>query len=128
MGDVGYVDEQGRLWLCGRKDHRVQLEGETLYSLQCEGVFTAHPDVYRTALVGVQRGGRTLPVLCVELLKDHPVDRAKTEAELRATAAGNELTRSIDTFLFHSDFPVDVRHNVKIFREKLAVWATSQLS
>lgn len=128
MGDVGYVDEQGRLWFCGRKAHRVQLEGETLYSLQCEGVFNAHPDVYRTALVGVQRDGRTLPVLCVELLKDHPVDRAKTEAELRATAAGNERTRSIDTFLFHADFPVDIRHNAKIFREKLAVWATSQLS
>ena len=128
MGDVGYVDEQGRLWFCGRKDHRVQLEGETLYSLQCEGVFNAHPDVYRTALVGVKRDGRTLPVLCVELLKDHPVDRAKMEAELRASAAGNELTRSIDTFLFHADFPVDIRHNAKIFREKLAVWATSQLS
>jgi len=71
-------------------------------------------------------------VLCVELLAnrpaDHPVDRARTEAELRAIAAGNERTRSIDTFLFHSDFPVDIRHNAKIFREKLAVWATRQLS
>lgn len=132
MGDVGYVDEQGRLWFCGRKAHRVRLESETLYSLQCEGVFNCHPDVYRTALVGVERDGRTLPVLCVELLAnrpaDHPVDRARTEAELRAIAAGNERTRSIDTFLFHSDFPVDIRHNAKIFREKLAVWATRQLS
>ena len=128
MGDVGYVDEQGRLWFCGRKAHRVQLEGETLYSLQCEGVFNAHPDVYRTALVGVEREGRTLPVLCVELLKDRPLDRAQIESELRAAGAGNERTRSIDTFLFHADFPVDIRHNAKIFREKLAVWATRQLS
>ena len=56
------------------------------------------------------------------------MDRARTEAELRAIAAGNERTRSIETFLFHSDFPVDIRHNAKIFREKLAVWATRQLS
>jgi acyl-CoA synthetase (AMP-forming)/AMP-acid ligase II len=128
MGDVGYLDEQGRLWFCGRKAHRVQLESETLYSVQCEGVFNAHPGVYRTALVGVEREGRTLPVLCVELLKDRPVDRVRTEAALRATAADNERTRSIDTFLFHADFPVDIRHNAKIFREKLAVWASRKLS
>jgi hypothetical protein len=67
-------------------------------------------------------------VLCVELLKDRPVDRARTEAALRATAADNERTRSIDTFLFHADFPVDIRHNAKIFREKLAVWASRKLS
>ena len=79
-------------------------------------------------MVGVERDGRTLPVLCVELLANRPADRARTEAELRAIAAGNERTRSIDTFLFHSDFPVDIRHNAKIFREKLAVWATRQLS
>ncbi len=127
MGDVGYMDEKGRLWLCGRKAHRVQLEDETLYTVQCEGVFNAHPDVYRTALVGVPRDGRTLPVLCVELHKDRTVDRATIEADLHATAAGNELTRRIDTFLFHDDFPVDIRHNAKIFREKLAVWATGQL-
>ena len=55
-------------------------------------------------------------------------DIVMNDPELRATAAGNELTRSIDTFLFHEDFPVDTRHNAKIFREKLAVWAASQLS
>ncbi len=128
MGDVGYVDEQGRLWFCGRKAHRVVLESETLYSVQCEGVFNAHPDVYRTALVGVPQDGCTLPVLCVELHENRAADRIKTEAELRVIAAGNELTRSISTFLFHQDFPVDTRHNAKIFREKLAVWAASQLS
>ena len=99
-----------------------------VHSVRHRGVFNAHADVYRTALVGVERDGRTLPVLCVELLKDRPLDRAQIESELRAAAAGNERTRSIDTFLVHADFPVDTRHNAKIFREKLAVWATRQLS
>jgi hypothetical protein len=37
-------------------------------------------------------------------------------------------TREIDTFLLYpGTFPVDVRHNSKIFREKLAVWADRQL-
>jgi hypothetical protein len=37
------------------------------------------------------------------------------------------MTGSIETILFHQGFPVDVRHNSKIFREKLSVWATRQL-
>ena len=31
------------------------------------------------------------------------------------------------TILFHPSFPVDIRHNSKIFREKLAVWAARKL-
>ena len=34
----------------------------------------------------------------------------------------------IKTFLFHPAFPVDIRHNAKIFREKLAVWAARELA
>ena len=30
------------------------------------------------------------------------------------------MTREIETFLLHPSFPVDIRHNAKIFREKLA--------
>ena len=48
-------------------------------------------------------------------------------SELRARGAGFEATRRIETFLLHKAFPVDIRHNSKIFREKLAVWAARQL-
>jgi hypothetical protein len=36
-------------------------------------------------------------------------------------------TAKVQAFLFHPRFPVDIRHNAKIGREKLAVWATRQL-
>jgi len=128
MGDVGYVDERGRLWFCGRKAHRVVTAQGTLYSVCCEGVFNCHPRVLRTALVGVPRGGAMAPVLCVEL---EPAARGASQdairAELLALGARNELTRRIDTILFHPAFPVDVRHNAKIFREQLAAWAARQL-
>jgi len=96
--------------------------------VQCEGVFNVHQDVYRTALVGVPGDGGTVPVLCVEVHKGRSVDRAAVEADLRATGASNDLTADIHTFLFHDDFPVDIRHNAKIFREKLAVWASGELA
>ncbi|OFZ97039.1 MAG: peptide synthase [Betaproteobacteria bacterium RIFCSPLOWO2_02_FULL_62_17] len=128
MGDVGYFDRRGRLWFCGRKAHRVVTRDKTLFSIPCEGVFNAHPKVYRCALVGVEKNGTTEPVLCVELEAAARGDSPETlREELRRLGAGHAHTRDIKTFLFHPAFPVDVRHNAKIFREKLAVWAAGRL-
>ncbi len=127
MGDLGYVDAQGRIWFCGRKSHRVVTGRETLYTIPCEAVFNTHPAVFRSALVGVPRAADTEPVLCVEL---EPSARSTSPDQLRAEllelAAKHAHTQSIKRFLFHPAFPVDIRHNAKIFREKLAVWARRQ--
>ena len=70
------------------------------------------------------------PVLCVELEPAAPGVPAPNHAQLRqellALGAANPLTRDIRTILFHPAFPVDIRHNAKIFREKLAMWAAPQ--
>ncbi|ABQ26198.1 fatty acid CoA ligase family protein [Geotalea uraniireducens] len=128
MGDLGGKDEDGRIWFCGRKSHRVVTPEETLFTIPCEAVFNTHPAVFRTALVGIGEKGRQLPVLCVELEKGAKVDREKVRRELLAIADAHIHTRGITTILFHPAFPVDIRHNAKIFREKLAVWAAGRLS
>jgi hypothetical protein len=91
-------------------------------------VFNGHPEVSRTALVGVTNRGTTLPVLCVELAarKSTSAKKRITE-ELRALGANFEQTRNIGHFLYHRSFPVDARHNSKILREVLAVWARKQI-
>ncbi len=128
MGDVGYFDAQGRLWFCGRKAHRVVTPQGTRFTDPCEGVFNTNPKVVRTALVGVQRDGAIEPVLCVELeASARNESKNAIRAELRELGSRHELTRQIRTFLFHPAFPVDVRHNAKIFRDKLALWAKRQL-
>lgn len=131
MGDVGYLDDQGRLWMCGRKAHRVVTATKTLFTIPCERIFDEHPMVRRTALVGVTNGGKTRPILCVELLPEHQkagrAARKQVEEELLAMAKEHEITRSIEKVLFHDGFPVDVRHNAKISREALAVWAQEKV-
>ncbi len=128
MGDLGYFDEQGRLWFCGRKSHRVITPERTHFTEPVEGIFNAHPQVFRTALVGVTRGGVMQPVLCVELEAEaRRASKAKLMEELLALGAKFETSRPIQTILFHKAFPVDIRHNSKIFREKLAVWAAKNL-
>ena len=127
-GDVGYFDEQGRLWMCGRKGHRVDTETGTLYTIPCEAVFNTHPAVRRSALVSVKREGMTTPLLCVERVKGATIENGRLTEELLEIARSHEHTRAITTVLYHPSFPVDVRHNAKIFREKLAVWARRELA
>jgi acyl-CoA synthetase (AMP-forming)/AMP-acid ligase II len=128
-GDLGYLDQAGRLWFGGRKSQRVITENGPRYTVQCEGIFGAHPDVYRAALVGVGPRGRKKPVLCVELAAPAYGERLDVIArELRELAKGNPLTRDIEDFLFHPGFPVDIRHNAKIEREQLAAWASKRVA
>jgi hypothetical protein len=80
-------------------------------------------------LVGVSTSGSTRPVLCVELEKNNVTKSRETlRQELLELGAARPHTRAITTILFHPAFPVDIRHNAKIFREKLATWATRKLS
>jgi len=125
MGDVGYFDADGRLWFCGRKTQRVEAATGPMYTEQVEPVFNTLQGIRRTALVGVGAFGAQVPVLCYELLPG--VDGRDFELRLRELAAAHPHTRGIRHFLPHPAFPVDIRHNAKIGREKLALWAEAQL-
>lgn len=121
MGDVGRIDAQGRVWFYGRKSQRLETERGTLFTIPTEAVFNQHEDVERSALVGVVEKDRTNPVVCIQLKKG----RKKTnrlEDELLDLAKENDLKESISDFFFFKNFPVDPRHNAKIYREKLTQW------
>ncbi len=126
MGDIGYLDGQGRFWYCGRKSHRVETVAGPLFTECVEAVFNTHPAVRRSALVGIGPRGKQTPVLVVEC-------QAGTNAgnlidELRCHARACQQASDIQHSLIHPGLPVDIRHNAKINREQLAAWATKQLS
>jgi len=124
MGDLGYLDEKGRVWFCGRKSHRVVTKDRTLFTIPCEAIFNFHEKVFRSALVGVGRPGEQTPVLCVELEKGvSKTEHSRILEELKEMGSKNGTTQAIKEFRFHPEFPVDIRHNAKIFRVKLALWA-----
>lgn len=147
MGDVGYFEKASpqpgslpggegvggeRFWFCGRKAHRVVTAAQTLFTIPCEAIFNQHPAIYRSALVGVgPRGGQT-PVIIVEPWPEKfpatPAAEMQLIAELRALGQKHPHTAGIEHFFVHRSLPVDIRHNAKIFREKLAVWAASRIS
>ena len=127
MGDVGYIDEAGRLWFCGRKAHIVLTSTGPMYSVCCEAIYNNHASIYRCALVGVGPKGQQNPVIVAEpepgKFPQTERDQELLRAELLQLGEQNPLTADIKRLLFHRSLPVDTRHNVKINREQLAEWA-----
>ena len=127
MGDLGYFDGEGRLWFCGRKSQRVVTGTGTLCTEQVEPVFNTHPEVRRTALVGIGAQGAQRAVLCVELQPGvGRGEHARIIEALRHIGEGHVHTAKVEAFLVHPKFPVDIRHNAKIGRETLAAWAATR--
>jgi len=124
-GDIGWIDDEGRIWFCGRKSQRLVTGDRTLHTVQVEQIFNTVDGVARTALVGVGARTQQRPVVCVEV--EPGADTEAVLAHLRAHGADFDLTNTIDTFLVHPGFPVDIRHNAKIGRESLSVWAGRRL-
>lgn len=127
MGDVGYFDELGRLWMCGRKGHRVVTAAGTLFTTPVEEVLNQHPTVRRSALVAVGPRGAQVPVVLLEREPMTGAADAQLVQEVKELASRHESTKTIaHVHVYQGEFPVDRRHNAKIEREKLAVWAAQK--
>ncbi len=78
-GDLGYFDEEGYLFVVGRKKDMVKSGGISVYPLEIEGVLYKHPDVVEAAVIGVPDPQWGEAVKAVVVLKE------------RSTAHGEEL-------------------------------------
>jgi acyl-coenzyme A synthetase/AMP-(fatty) acid ligase len=127
MGDLGWMDSKGRIWFCGRKSHRVRTIDETLYTIPVEAIFNNHENVFRSALAGAGPKADQTPVIFIEPVEKIQSKRAFIK-ELLDMGRSNPLTKKIEHIFIEKSFPVDIRHNSKIFREKLAVKAAKKLN
>ncbi|MFH8760940.1 AMP-binding protein [Streptomyces althioticus] len=130
-GDLGRVDDEGRLWFLGREAHLitgVDTDTGAAFTLapeDLEATADSTPGVRRTALVGIGTTRRELPVLCVELLPS--VARAGALAAVREVVRKHPDGHRVGAFLLHPGFPTDPRHNSKTDRGRLAGWAARRL-
>ncbi|MBM3976404.1 MAG: AMP-binding protein [Planctomycetes bacterium] len=129
MGDLGWLDEKGRAWFCGRKSERIETARGLLVPVPAENPLNEILGVRRSALVGVGARPRQVPRLLVERSFARPglFDelRARPLAQPPATAATAAALGPIEVEL-HKGFPVDARHNAKIRRDLLRAEAEAR--
>ncbi|MCO4753031.1 MAG: AMP-binding protein [Bacteriovoracaceae bacterium] len=125
MGDLGYLDDSGALWFCGRKAHKLEHNGRSFYSVCVEAIFNQHLKLRRSALIS--KGGR--PCLAIELLESssNKTELHNLKAELQELSEQFEHTKDISEYYLCDAFPVDVRHNIKIDRKKLSQMKLNKL-
>lgn len=121
MGDMGWMDESGYLWFCGRKAERVQTKSGILETVCCEAIFNQLDCVSRSALIDLGEGRAGLVIEPeVEYYPKTSQAIQSFKKILSDCALSDPLTVTIKDFFFEKRFPVDIRHNAKIHRLSLA--------
>jgi acyl-CoA synthetase (AMP-forming)/AMP-acid ligase II len=132
MGDLGAMDDSGRLFFLGRRVEKVRTRDGDLPTEALEPAFRQHPQVFRCALIGLGEAPDQTPALVVEpRVGSFPEDAAERErfiAELRDIARACPSADRVRHIVFQRSLPVDVRHNAKIHRLRLAKEWTRRLS
>jgi len=125
-GDVGHLDDQGRLWIEGRLAHVITTPAGPLGPVGPEQEVERAAAVRRAAVVGVGPAGVQHAVAVVET---HPQAR---RAGLAPADVADQARDACDTplaaVLVVPELPTDIRHNSKIDRAALAAWAQRLLA
>ncbi len=105
-GDLGYLDDAGRLFIVGRDDEMIVSGGENIYPIEVEKTLATHPDVAEASVLGVddEEFGQRLEAFVVlapgakatpKTLKQHVRDNLANYKVPRAITVLDELPRSI---------------------------------
>ncbi len=115
-GDAGYLDPQGRLWLLGRDQARIEDHKGILYPFAVESAADQIPEIERTALIQ-HKGRRILVVQC---------GRSHQTPGFRSTLQQILTWAELDHILWTQQISVDRRHNAKVDYPALRQWISTQ--
>ena len=118
LGDIGYLDEDGYLYLCDRKSDMIISGGVNIYPAEIEGELAVHPKVADVAVFGVPHPDWGEEVKAVVQPVEGVVGCDELTAEILAFAAPRlakfKLPRSVD---YVDELPRDP--NGKLYKRKL---------
>jgi len=125
-GDVGHLDDAGRLWVEGRLPHVIVTAHGVVTPVGPEQRIESVPGVSRAAVVGVGTSGTQQLVAVVETPAG--ARRPSLAPEALAAAVRAAVTSPLAAILLVPHLPTDIRHNSKIDRTLLSAWATGVLA
>lgn len=97
-GDVGYLDEDGYVYMYDRAKDMIITGGENVYPAEVESAIYGHPDVLEVAVIGVPdpKWGEAVKAVCVPR-PGHTIDVDAIIAWTRSRIAGFKVPKSVDT-------------------------------
>ncbi|HSK27805.1 MAG TPA: alpha/beta fold hydrolase [Jiangellales bacterium] len=126
-GDVGHLDDSGRLWIGGRLGHVVTCAGGVVTPVGVEQAVEELAGVRAAAAVGVGPAGTQQLVVVVV-----PGERAASHGALASADLAAAVRAAVDhdvaAVLRVDALPVDIRHNAKVDRARVSRWAASVLA
>jgi fatty-acyl-CoA synthase len=118
LSDIGYLDEDGYLYLTDRQAHMIISGGVNIYPQETENVLAGHPAVADVAVIGVpdpEMGEAVKAVVqCVDPAAAGPELAAELLAFCRAELATYKCPRSVD---FTDELPREP--NGKLYKRRL---------
>lgn len=128
-GDLGAIDDDGRLWIGGRIGHVLRTAAGPIAPTPIERAVDPLDGVRRSAAVGVGPAGTQVAVVIIETPDAGRRPRQASMARLDEirVAVRDAVDLDVATVLEVASLPVDRRHNSKIDRTRLAAWATGVL-
>jgi long-chain acyl-CoA synthetase len=105
QGDLGYIDDDGYLFLVDRVKDMIITGGENVYSSEVESALSTHPAVTEVAVFGIPSDEWGEAVHAAVVVRDgHHVTADELIAHARSTIAGYKAPRSIE--LRHEPLPM----------------------
>lgn len=130
-GDIGHFDDAGRLWIQGRLHHVISTAEGPIGPGLVETPVDALAEVSRSAAVGVGPAGTQAAVVVLEpvagmklAVRSSPLAQPEVAQRVREASAA----APVSAVLVVEKLPTDIRHNSKIDRSRLAVWAEAVLA
>ena len=125
MGDLGYKDEDGHIWFCGRKSHRLDIQeiqgNVTIAPIPYENMINELPHVSRCALIAPKQNEKVIPTLIVVPLNTLSTqEKRELSNKIEQALLAHPIPLKINHIFYRKSLPVDGRHNIKIDRIKLA--------
>lgn len=115
IGDIGYLDSDGYLYLCDRRKDVIISGGVNIYTAEIEAALIQHPDVADCAVFGIPDDEFGESVAAVVQLRDGAVgDVDGTRAYLNERLASFKVPRTVE---FDDDMPRE--DSGKVFKHKL---------
>jgi acyl-coenzyme A synthetase/AMP-(fatty) acid ligase/pimeloyl-ACP methyl ester carboxylesterase len=125
-GDVGHLDELGRLWVEGRLPHIIVTSSGPVAPVGSEQEVESVSAVRRAAVVGVGPHGLRQAVAVIETIP--PSKRPGLASPELTAAVRASTTLPLVAVLAVPSLPTDIRHNSKIDRTRLSEWAEGLLA